>query len=500
MGPAPLRRLTNNQYLNAVADVLGTDVTTLPALPAASSVGGFDNDAESQQPSELLVSRYQLVAQQCATAATADDAHLAQLLGCQTWTSSGQQDACFAGFLAGTGRSLFRRPLSSDEVDRFTVRFTQWRQQLDFAGAVQLVVEAMLQSPQFVYRPEPSDAFDSYSVASRLALLLWDSVPDNALLDAAAGSGLLTADLVRPQAERLMKDDRARRVQWDFHRQWLGLDRVSLDEHQARTPAVDPLWTTATQASALAESQHFVENVMLEDGSLKGLLGSPQAWLDSESARLYGVDAPATDWSPVMLDSTQRGGVLTRIAFLAGTSHRGATSPPIRGNSVNLDLFCRQPTPPPPGIDVTPPVMGTTAATNRMLFEQRTAPAQCAACHVELNGIGFGFEHYNAAGIWQDTEAGFAIDATGALYGTDTDGPFDGALALSARLAASREVQDCAAQKWVRYALGREPVDVEGPWVDAAKGRFAGAGGDVHELLLDIVTSPTFLTLSKDPL
>jgi hypothetical protein len=497
VGPAPLRRLTNSQYWNALADVFSLDPAGFDTLPVDAPVGGFDNAAEAQQPSELRVSRSQVVAQQVAERLTTGDAALAALLPCARWATAEEEHTCLAGFLTTTGRRLFRRPLTADEETRVTQRFAQARAQVDFAGAMQLVLESLLQAPQFLYRPEPADGFDGFSVATRLSLLLWDRVPDDTLLDAAAHGALSSPAQVRVQASRLLSDDKALRVFWNFHRQWLGLERILLDEHQVRLPTVDPSWTPATQASALEETRRFVENVMLEDASLHSLLSSPRAWVDAETARLYGVPVPQVPWSPVTLDAAQRAGVLTRIAFLAGTSHRAATSPPIRGNSVNLRLLCRLPTPPPPGVNATPPTMGTEAATNRMLFEQRTAPAACAGCHRTLNGIGFGFEHYSAAGQWQDSEVGLPIDATGALYGTDVDGPFDGGLELSQALARSRQVQDCATTMWVRYALGRSTDPREEPWLEAVKNHFAATGGDVAELLFDIATAPTFLNLPE---
>jgi hypothetical protein len=111
-----------------------------------------------------------------------------------------------------------------------------------------------------------------------------------------------------------------------------------------------------------------------------------------------------------------------------------------------------------------------------------------------LNGFGFGLENYNAAGRYQTIENGLPIDATGTIHGTDVDGPFDGAIALSDALSRSATVYDCATERWVRYALGRAPVDVELPTVTTLSKAFLASGGDVHALLVGIVTSPTFRT------
>lgn len=495
-GPAPLRRLTRRQYENVLADVFGFAVPGQESLPDDAIIGGFEGAAEAQSPSELFVSRAQRSAEQLAAFVVADRARLARVLGCEQWASEAAQRSCLDGLMSGVARRLYRRPLSADETTRLREDVTRWTASVDFEGAMQLTLERLLQSPEVLYRPEPSA--DGFVLASRLSFLLWESAPDDELLNEAAARRLSTREQVRAQATRLLNDVKARRAMWSFHRQWLGLERLMLDEHAVRTPEVDARWTAASQQAALAETQAFVEHVMAEEGTLAALLTSRRAWLDAESARLYDV----TTFQPgleTVLDGAQRSGVLTRVAFLASTSHRGATSPPIRGNAVGLKLLCRQPTPPPPGIDTTPPAKPATGArTTRQLYVERTAPQACAGCHFSLNALGFGFEHYDAAGRFRATEEGLPVDATMTASVGDVDGPLDGALELSARLARSKDVQTCATQMWVRYALGRAPVAAERPWMEALTTRFVASEGDVKGLLLDLVSSPTFLSLPAE--
>lgn len=495
-GPAPLRRLTRRQYENVSADVFGFVVPGRESLPDDAIIGGFEGAAEAQSPSELLVSRAQRSAEQLATFVVADRARLARVLGCERWNSEAEQRICTDALINGVARRLFRRPLSGEEAARLREDVTRWTTAVDFEGAMQLTLERLLQSPEVLYRPETSA--DGFALASRLSFLLWESAPDNELLNEAAAGRLSTRDQVRTQATRMLNDVKARRAMWNFHRQWLGLERLMLDEHTVRTPEIDPSWTAASQQAALAETQAFVEHVMAEEGTLAALLTSRRAWLDAESARLYGVTTVQPGQETV-LDGTQRSGVLTRVAFLASTSHRGATSPPIRGNALGLKLLCRQPTPPPAGIDTTPPAKPTTGArTTRQLYVERTAPQPCSGCHFSLNALGFGFEHYDAAGKFRTTEDGLPVDATMTASVGDVDGPLDGALELSTRLAQSKDVQTCATQMWIRHALGRAPVEAERPWMDVATTRFVASQGDVKGLLLDLVSSPTFLSLPAE--
>jgi hypothetical protein len=403
------------------------------------------------------------------------------------------------------GARIFRRPMTAAETSRYLTSFQGWQAKTDFLGAVQLTLTALLQSPQFIYRAEPlpPDAspgailpVDPYAMATRLSFFLWESIPDDTLLAAAGANELGTVDQLRAQATRMLDDERAKRVFWDFHRQWLYLDRILLPEGLTRTPQVDPDWTAATQASAEEETELFVQNTLAGGGTFHDLLLSPNAWVDGEMSRVYGLPAPAdpTVFAPTTLPGSQRAGVLTRVAFLAGYSHAGATSPPVRGNGIELRLLCELPISPPPGVNLSQPMAAPDAGpeTNRELFEQRTSPPMCQGCHAGLNGIGFGFESYNAAGHFQTTDDGLPVDATGTLIGADVGAPFDGALELSKMLSTSETVHACAAESWVRFALGRAPVAVESPGITALASSFLQDGGDVRGLMLAIVTSPSF--------
>jgi hypothetical protein len=505
IGPAPLRRLSNLEYTNALGDLFPSVHVALPTMPADVPVAGFENAAEAQQASDVLVSRYEAIANLYAEALTKTPDGVRSVTGCNDWSTPALVEACTASFLSTTGKRVFRRPLTNAERDRFALRFQGWASAVDFEGAVQLTLSALLQSPQFLYRPEAAAvtdkvgtvrAVDSYAMASRLSFFLWESVPDDALLASAERGELATATQVRDAAERMLADPRGQRVLWDFPRQWLGLDRILLDEHAVRAPDVDPLWTEKTEASASRETELFVRNTLAAGGTLRDLLTSRKAWVDGETSRLYGLPAPLdpSAWTETELPGDQRAGLLTRASFLAGYSHRGATSPPVRSNGIDLHLFCQTPISPPPGADLSQPMAapGDGPKTNRMLFEQRTQPAACQSCHKGLNALGFGFENYDAAGRYRTSDNGLPIDASGHITGTDVDRDFNGALELSQWLAQSETVHRCATDELVRYALGRAPSSEEEATVRALAKAFVASGGDLRALLLDVATSPTF--------
>ena len=294
-------------------------------------------------------------------------------------------------------------------------------------------------------------------MASRLSFFLWESGPDDALPQAASRNELLTEAQIAAQAERMLGDDRAKRRP-------LGLPspvaRPGPDPHRreprARRPQVDAAWTAATQASASQETELFIQNTLTGGGTLRDLLTSRRAWVDSEMARVYGIAAPAAPWSEVLLPASERAGLLTRTSFLADTltpERRRRPSGATRSSCVSsASCRCRRRRAPISSQPMAAPDQGPQ--TNRMLFETRTSPPACQACHVALNGFGFGLENYNAAGHYQTTDDGLPVDASGEIHGTDVDGRFTGGIALSEALSKSEVVHHCATEEMVRYALG----------------------------------------------
>ena len=154
VGPTPLRRLSEHEYLNALHDLFPALAPTLPQLPDDIPVAGFENAAEAQQPSDVLIARYEAIANLYAAAATADHAAVSAIVGCPDWSTPLSADLCAIQFVAQTGLRIFRRPLSDAERTRYLLQFQQWESSVDFEGAVQLTLSAMLQSPQFLYRAE----------------------------------------------------------------------------------------------------------------------------------------------------------------------------------------------------------------------------------------------------------------------------------------------------------------------------------------------------------
>ncbi len=499
---APMRRLSNTEYLNTLRDLFPSARVTLPELPADTTSGGFENDASSLGASEVQVARWEDIAWRYGEAVTSDARTLASFLPCAgSATTADGERRCGEEFIRDFGLRVMRRPLENDEAERYEAFFEEQRREIDFRAAVQLTAMAMLQSPSFLYRleiPETSSSgLDSFEIATRLSYFLWETTPDATLLEAALARELEAPEKIEAHARRMLEDPRARAAVTDFHRQWLNFDRILEPEHARRVPENFPNWNATLRASVREEQDRFVESTLFDgEGTLTALLTSRRTWVNRTLAALYGVEGPNNDgtWIEVELPEGERSGLLTRAGFLASHSHAANGSPPLRGVFITERLLCEASPSPPPDANLSPPTAapGSEPRTNRELFEERTAPALCQGCHIRMDGFGFGFENYDAIGAFRDLDNGLAVDASGNVLGTDVDGPYVGGVELSRILAESERVQSCATRNWVRYALGRAPERTDSCFIGRLADGFAETGGNVRELLVSIVTSPEF--------
>ncbi|HEY8927239.1 MAG TPA: DUF1592 domain-containing protein, partial [Polyangia bacterium] len=466
-GRSPLRRLTSYEYDNTVRDLVGlsaspsTGVSFSMAFPA-EAYAVFTNGADYQSVSDQLVAAYMEAAEEIAAAVASQPGMLApscdpDAMGAMT---------CATSFIGAFGKKAFRRPLTADEVASYQDLFVDGSADGTFEAGIAEVIAAMLQSPHFVYRVELSQppsgstvvAVKSYEMATRLAYLVWGSMPDAALFDAADANQLTTTAALRLQVQRMVDDPRAHDMVRRFHREWLGLDYII---GASKSPTLFPTWNSQLAADLLTESETFVDSVFFGEGSLATLLTAPYSYLNGNLATHYGLAMPAgaTTFVRVGLDPTQRAGILTQGAFLAGHSFSARTSPSNRGAFLRERILCQTVPIEPPGLnDTSVPDPAPANATTRQLLERDVAPPQCKGCHLLFDPLGFAFETFDPVGRWRATENGSPIDASGKIVGAldpATNGPFGGAVELMKKLATSADVRACVAANWFRWSSGR---------------------------------------------
>jgi hypothetical protein len=454
VGTRTLYRLTPRQYDNTIAELVGLTGTWGTGFPADAVIDGFANEATSLVVSPLLADKLRDAAEDVAARV-----ELSRVAPCASATADA---TCTRELVRSFGERAFRRPLTDADVERYV---TLAGSAGSFEAGARLVVTAMLQSPHFLYRRELGTAgsgelyaLDDFEIASELSYVLWQSMPDQALFDAARAGALHTPEQIADATLRMLDAPAAHATVRAFVLEWLGLDAITtVPKDPARFPELDG----ALRASMLHELERFIDHAMFEgDGSLAALLTDPTSFVDETLAAHYGValdatgPADASGLHPVELADQERAGILT----LAGTMMRHArsndSSPVHRGKLVRERLLCQVPPPPPPGIVVQPPPMDPTK-TARERYAAHSQMQPCAGCHVLMDPIGFGFERFDGIGRYRAEENGQSIDVHGEImYSEATDGPFEGTEQLAEALANSTEVRACYASKWLRFAYG----------------------------------------------
>ncbi len=479
-GKTRLRRLTREQYANAVTDLLGLEGDWGGNLEYDEKIGPFSSNYTSPV-SGVLVDQYLASAEEIGEAAVAN---VGAVVSCDPSTSG-----CVEETVVRLGRRAYRRPLEQDEQDRL-VALVEGAESAD--AGIGLLVRALLISPNFLYHVEIDEGamatVRGHELAARLSFFLWNSLPDDALLDVADDGSLTDPEVRRAQVERMLDDPRAQRTLRSFHVQWLGLDGLtSLQKNPERVPEFATL-----RDSMQDELARFVNWVINEsDGRLETLLTAPYAFADAPLAELYGVELPEGHDPSDPLPVENRAGLLTLPAFLATHAHDAASAPIRRGVMVRSNLLCNPPPPPPPDADVEPPDPDPNATT-RELFEEHTADPSCAGCHVYIDGIGLGFEGYDGIGAYRTEENGLPVDESGELVAADVEGAFDGVPELADMLARSETVQQCVVRQWFRYSLGRFELDADACTLEMLDAAFEDADHDIRSILVAIATSDAF--------
>jgi len=486
---APLTRLTNREYANTLDDLFPAAAFPVPTLPTETKDDGFDNVGKNQSPTAVWIEGY---FEQASAVASSVAASLV--------TSCGASDAACVetALLALTGRA-FRKPITGDERARLVALLAAANSKWGLTKAAEVAVRGLLQTPQFLYRLEHGTAsagaaqlpLTGHELASRLSYLLWDSMPDAELSASAAAGTLSQVAELEAQARRLLASPRARDAVAVFHSQWLRFEKMAV---LSKSAALFPGFNSATADALRASTERFVDEAFWEQRSLESFLTSPTVYANASLGPILGVGVSSNELIATSGPAGQRAGILSQPGLLAGFAHETASSPVLRGVFVLDRLLCSKSAPPPPGVLPAPTSDGSGAGTTtRQKFEQHLSSPACDACHKSIDGIGFGFENYDAIGAYRTEENGIPVDASGQIVGSlDADGPFQGAVELGTRLAASKQTQACVARYWYRYAFGLADGDVNACALLPAVQGLQASGGDLQELLLAIVKSSSF--------
>jgi hypothetical protein len=408
---------------------------------------------------------------------------------------------CRRRILADMARRAFRRPVSPADVALFDgLAALAGKKGEPFEGALAVGIQAILVSPDFLFRIERDRAapaafhetaigtpVSDHELATRLSYFLWSSMPDERLRRLADRSELRLPGVLERELRRMLQDEKARALVEEFGGQWLQVRALeSAAPDKDRFPAFDDY----LRLSMRRETDLFFASIVRDDRSIFDFLGAPYTFMNERLARHYGMAGiQGAAFRRVYVPPT-RGGVLTQASVLTVSSYATRTSPVLRGKWILENLLGAPPPDPPPGVpNLDEAKAGEAASVRQQLEAHRTNPT-CAACHRRMDPLGFGLETYDGIGAWRTEDGGTAIDATGTLPDGRT---FDGPAALREILEREREAFSRALTvKLLTYALGRGPTPADRQTVRTIVSALPRHEYRFSGLVLEIVRSVPF--------
>lgn len=486
------RRLTRTEYDDTLAALLMDTSSSGFALLPEDVHDPFDNDYTTQKVSPTLISAAESLATGAAERALENPAVLADIVPC---TASGPGDAdCLGQFVRSFGRRALRRPITDAEVTQLVDQFLPFAVEgNDFNVGVGLVLRAMLQDVEFLYRVElgtpvpglPGVArLSDHEMATRLSFLFVGATPPDWLLDTADQKKLSTPADVRAAAVKLLEDPRARARIDRFHALWLGFHQLP---HSAELVA-----------ELRAESRALIESVIFDDRlDYRELFRSEQTYLTDYLAGHYGYDPPASSPAWTTYEDGRRG-ILSHGSVLSSFGKFADTSPTQRGIFIRTRLLCQVIPKPPPNVDTDNPPVAGAGECKLDLYEVHNQGG-CKDCHKMMDPIGHGLENYDNQGRYRATEEGkpeCVIPGDGAIDGVGT---FNGPAELAELAMESGLLEQCVVNQVYRFAMGRRETTEDLPILEELAGRFVSSGYAFDQLLLELVSAESFGFRREEP-
>ncbi len=436
-----------------------------------------------------------------------------------TKSDAADRDAKLREFCSRFVARAFRRPLTDEQRQLYVTQ--QFEKAADPETAVKRVVLLALKSPRFLYREldgegegeapaEPnlksgssdvrgsagaspsrqasSRAADNYAVASRLSFGLWDSIPDQVLLDAASRGQLATREQVAQQANRMLADQRTQSKLREFLLQWLKVDQPpDVSKDSARFPE----FNAAVAADLRTSLELFIDDVLGSEASdFRELLLADSLYLNGRLAKFYGADLPEdAAFQKVSIEPGERAGVLSHPYLMAGFAYTATSSPIHRGVFISRSLLGRSLRTPPIAVAPLAPDLHASLTTRERVALQTKAES-CQSCHSLINPLGFTLEHFDAVGRFRRDEQSKPVDSTGA-YRTRSGETvtFNGVRDLATFLAESNETHSAFVEQLFHY-LVKQPVRAYGPQTLAElKQAFVRNKFSIRREVVEIVTT-----------
>jgi hypothetical protein len=503
--PAPglLRRLTRTQFRNAMNDIFGyaVDISRL-------DTDSFEDNFASIGASVVVTSdqgaeQYNTAVESAVDLVFSDATKRSAFMAC---TPTGMaNDTCLRGYIQKLGLRAWRRPLTTAELDGFgTLSASATTTMGSAVEGARWATVALFESPNFVYRPElgattnGSLRYGAYEMAERLSFLIWNSIPDQMLLDQAAGGMLATADGIRTAATRMLGTTQGRESVGNFAEEFLRLDRITT---QAKDPALFTTYGPTLQAAMVRDVRDTWASLVFDDQtSVMDLFTTTKAVVNSDLASLYGLDTTgltSTKYKTVSLPANgARSGILSKAGLLSEFANQQSGSPTLRGKFIRESLLCQTVPPPPPGVNTAGVDQPTDVPmTKRQRLEIHRSDSKCSGCHALMDPLGLPLESFDAIGAYRTTDNGLPVDPTST---------FDGQAVADSRalgVAASQSVTvaQCLVRRFYAYAVGYPERAEDGSVLNSVAATFNASGSKMRDLILAVVTSDAFSSVAPQP-
>jgi len=504
-GPATLSRLTEAQYRNIIADVFGDHIVVAGRFDPLLRTDGLIAFGASQAmitPSGF--ERFNQIARSVA-AQVVDETNRGILIPCAPADSRAHDDDCAGAFLASAGRHLFRRTLATDELDVYLrIAREAASTRSDFYVGLSYALQGMLLAPDFLFvaemaEPDPRNPgayrLDALSTASRLSFLLWNSNPDEELLDAAESGRLLADGELSRHVDRMMASPRFKTGVRAFFEDMLKLEELAgLQKDTQLFPAFSVVSVEDTREQLL---RTLLDLLVVQRGDYRDIFTTRKTFISSPLALVYRIPTTVPGgWAPYEFpDGDTRAGIQTQLSFVALHSHPGKSSPTLRGMAIRELLLCQKVPDPPSEISFDQfndaDTLGLTA--RERLTAHNEDPA-CAGCHKLMDPIGLALETFDAAGQLRTLENGVPIDTSGELNGI----AFDDAVGLAYALREDPAASSCVVNRLYGYATGRPLEQTEWDWIAHLEQAFAKDGYRFPDLVRRIATSKATYAISPE--
>ncbi|NQX88479.1 MAG: DUF1592 domain-containing protein [Halioglobus sp.] len=503
-GPLTMRRLTADQYRNAIADAFGHAVEVSGRFEPDNRRDGLNAIGASLvaiTPSgfEQYEAMARTIADQVTSVELRDD-----ILPCSPAAADTVDDECTAQIVSQIGRILLRRPLTDEDVQaRVDAAALATVERQDYFAGLRLALVSLMTAPNFLFRieeatpaalPEQPERLQltDLSLASKLSYFLWNRGPDETLLAAAENGELSNPQALARQVDRMLASGYlADGVRAYFE----DVLRFDLFDDLDKDVANYPLFSAGMANDAKEQTLRYITEQLLDgDGDYRTLFTSREIPMTRSLGPIYGVPVRTVEgWEAAILPTTQaRAGLLSHASFAMLFSHPGRSSPTLRGVFMREALLCQTIPEAPADVDFTQFVQDVAIEhkTARDRLEVHSTQASCNKCHVLTDPIGLALENLDGIGKFRRTENQSPIDTSGDFDGVG----FTDAVELGQAFADNDLVSACLVQNMYRYAVGRKQTNSERPLLRYLESAFAEQGHQLPALMRNIATSEAFRT------